>query len=108
MSQITARFKQTPSNLLRYLMDYTLQLSTGESVQSVGTPTVTSPSGELVPTLVVSNVVLAPAVNGIVSQVTFFLSGGTDGQNYEVEFLTTTTLTQVFDDVIGVVIAVKT
>lgn len=108
MSQVTANFKQSPPAVRRYLIDYSLDLSTGESVASVADPTVTSPSGELSPTLVVSNVVLAPAVNGIVSQVTFFLSGGTSGQNYEVEFLTTTTLTQVFDDVIGVVIAVKT
>lgn len=108
MSQITARFNQSPSAVRRYLIDYTIDLSTGESIASVAAPTITSPSGELSPTLVISNVVLAPAVGGIVSQVTFFMSGGTDGQNYEIEFLATTTLTQVFDDVIAAIIAVKT
>lgn len=108
MSQIVARFKKSPAENLRYLLDYTLDLATGENLVSFATPTVTSPSGELVPTLVINNIVLAPAVNGVVNQATFFASGGTAGQTYEVEFLATTSIGQVIDTVIGFTVQVKT
>lgn len=107
MSQIDAQFRKSPLETRRYLLDYTLDLATGESLTGLSV-TVTSPSGELVPTLIINNVALAPAVGGIVNQATFFASGGTAGQTYEVEFLATTTLTQVFDDVVGFTITVKT
>jgi hypothetical protein len=107
MSQIVAKFRKSPSENLRYLLDYTLDLSTGESLVSIAV-TVTSPTGEIVPTLVINNVVLAPAVNGIVNQATYFASVGTNGEGYEVEFLATTTLGQIIDQVVAYTIAVKT
>lgn len=108
MSKITARFNKSPLSVRRYLIDFTLDLATGESVSSIAVPTVTSPSGELVPSLVINNIVLAPAVNGVVNQATFFASGGTSGQTYEVEFLTTTSIGQILDTVIAYTVQVKT
>lgn len=108
MSQITARFNQSPPESLRYLIDMTLDLAVGENIASIAAPTITSPSGELIPTLVVSNIVLAPAVSGVVNQATYFVSGGTAGQNYEIDFLVTTSLPQVHEVVVAMNIQVKT
>lgn len=108
MSKISAKFNKSPPAVRRYLIDYTLDLSAGESVASIAPPTVTSPSGELVPTLVITSIVLAPAVNGVVNQATYFASGGTSGQTYEVEFLATTSIGQVLDTVIAYTVQVKT
>jgi hypothetical protein len=108
MSVITARFNQSPEEVKRYLVDYTLDLATGENLTSVPAPVITSPSGELVPQLVITNIALAPAINGQVTQFTFFAQGGTSGQNYEVDFLATTSLTQKLECVVAFNIAVKT
>lgn len=108
MSQITAKFQQSPTENLRYLIDMTLDLATGESIASIAAPTISSPSGELIPTLVVSNIALAPAVGGQVTQATYFVAGGTGGQNYEIDFLLVTTLPQTFEVVIQQNIRVKT
>lgn len=108
MSLITARFNKSPAESRRYLIDMTLDLATGESIASIAAPTVTSPSGELVPTLVINNIVLAPAVGGQVTMATYFASGGTAGQTYEVDFLVTTTLPQVLEVVTAYTVQVKT
>lgn len=108
MSQIEAKFSQSPPESLRYLIDMTLDLATGESIASIAAPTITSPSGELVPTLVVSNIALAPAVNGQVTQASYFVAGGTAGQSYEIDFLITTSLPQVHEVVVAMNIQVKT
>ncbi|MFI5397604.1 MAG: hypothetical protein ACHQ9S_18865 [Candidatus Binatia bacterium] len=108
MSLTTARFNQSPSEVKRYLVDFTLDLATGESLVSIPAPTITSPSGELIPTLVVSSIALAPAVGGQITMFTFFVSGGTAGQNYEIDFLASTTLTQVLECVVAFNTAVKT
>lgn len=107
MSEISGRYRQSPNEERRYLIDYTLDLSAGESIVSIAPPTITSPSGELVPTLVVDDIVLAPAVNGVVNQATFFASAGTNGQNYEVDFLATTSVGQIIECVVALIIAVK-
>lgn len=108
MSNISARFNQSPYEVKRYLVDFTLDLATGESLTTIPAPTITSPSGELVPTLVVSNIALAPSVGGQITQFTFFVSGGTAGQNYEIDFLASTTLTQVLECVVAFNTQVKT
>lgn len=108
MSQITACFSKSPTEVKRYLVDCTLDLASGENLTSVPAPVITSPSGELVPTLVVSSIALAPAVGGQVTMFTYFVSGGTNGQNYEVDFLYTTSLTQQLETVVAYNIAVKT
>lgn len=100
MSNIIATETQSPNEELRYLLDYTLDLNTGESLVSV-VPTVTSQS-EPTPLLVVDNVALAPAVGGQVSMATFFASVGTVGVSYEVSFLATTTLGQVIESVVRI------
>lgn len=107
MSQIVAKFKKSPSENLRYLLDYSLDLATGESLVSIAA-TITSPTGEVVPALVINNIVLAPAVNGVVNQATYFASVGTNGEGYEVEFLATTSIGQIIDQVVAYTIAVKT
>lgn len=108
MSKISAKFSQSPPESLRYLIDMTQDLATGESIATIAAPTITSPSGELVPTLVVSNIALAPAVGGQVTQATYFVSGGTAGQSYEIDFLITTSLPQVHEVVVAMNIQVKT
>lgn len=95
MSIISGRFQQTLSENKRYMLDYTSQLSAGEKVTGVAVA-ITSPTGAPVsPALVVNNVAITPAGN----QVTFFVSGGADLNSYEVQFLATTSLTQIFEDV---------
>lgn len=107
MSVITARYNQSPFEVRRYLTDYSLDLAAGENLIGI-TFTITSPSGEVSPTLVVNNVVLAPAINGQVTQMTFFVSGGTPGQNYEIDFLATTSIAQIIETVVAFNTQVKT
>lgn len=104
MSSLSARFTQGPQEVKRYLLDYTLFLSSGESVTGV-TVTITNlqqpPVGA---PLVVNNIVLGPG--GL--QCVFFASGGVDGQAYEATFLATTSVGQVLEDVVEFDIAEKT
>lgn len=96
MSQLSARFQQTISEVKRYELDYTAQLQPGESVTSI-VPSITSPTGAPVsPAFVVNNIAITPQGN----QATFFASGGADLNSYEVKFLATTSLAQVFEDVV--------
>lgn len=106
MSLISAAFTLSPLESRRYLLDYSLDLAVGENLIGL-TFTITSPSGELVPTLLVTNVVLAPAVNGVVYQATFFVSGGTAGQTYEIDFLATTSIAQIIETVVAINSRVK-
>lgn len=105
MSSLSARFTQTPTENKRYLLDYTLFLSAGETIVSV-TPQVIPlgqpPLGS--PPLVVSNLTVGPG--GL--QAIYFVSGGVDGQAYEVQFAATTSIGQILDDVAEYDIAVKT
>lgn len=105
MSTLSARFKQGPQEVKRYLLDYTLFLSAGETVTGV-VPSITNmttpPLGS--PPLVVSSVTLGPG--GL--QAFYFISGGATGQSYEVTFLATTSITQVLEDVVQYDIAEKT
>lgn len=107
MSDISAKFRKSPASVRRYLIDYTLDLPVGDSIVSVAPPAVTCPN-ELSPTLLINGIVLAPAINGQVTQATFFATGGTNGNTYEVEFLATDSLGQVFDTVVAFTVQVKT
>jgi len=105
MSSLAARFSQTPSEVKRYLLDYTLFVSPGEAVVSVAaevTALSTPPEGS--PDLVVTNIALGPG--GL--QALYFISGGADGVSYEVDFKATTSIGQVLEDVVQYDIAVKT
>jgi hypothetical protein len=99
MAQLVATEKQSPNEVLRYLLDYTLDLNTGESLSTL-TCTVTSTTDNP-PTLVINNIALAPAVSGQITQATFFASLGKAGNSYEASFLATTTLGQVFESVVA-------
>lgn len=105
MSKLSARFVQSPEEVKRYLLDYTLFLSAGESVTGItvsitnlGTPPLGSPP------LVINNIVLGPG--GL--QALFFGSGGANGQSYEATFLATTNVGQVLQDVVQYDIVEKT
>lgn len=105
MSSLSARFKQGPQEVKRYLLDYTLFLSTGESVTSIAatiTNLTTPPQGAA--PLVVSSVVLGPG--GL--QGLYYISGGATNQSYEVTFLATTSINQVLEDVVQYNIMEKT
>lgn len=105
MSTLSARIKQSPSETKRWMLDYTAQLSPGESVTGVSVsliPVSTPPLGS--PALVVNNIVLGPG--GL--QAVFYVSGGADGQTYEAKFLATTSINQIFEDVVEVDISEKT
>lgn len=95
MSVLSGRFQQTVSEVKRYELDYTDQLASGETVVSIAV-NVTSPSGAST-MLTINNVAITPAGN----QAVFYASGGQDLSSYEVQFLATTTLTQVFEDVVA-------
>jgi len=99
MATLVATEKQSPNEVLRYLLDYTLDLNAGESLSSL-TCTVTS-STDNPPSLVINNIALAPAVSGQVTQATFFASGGKSGNSYEASFLAVTTLNQTFESVVA-------
>lgn len=105
MSSLSARFRQSPEEVKRYLLDYTLFLVTGEAVTGItaaitnlGTPPLGSPP------LAVSTIVLGPG--GL--QALYFISGGVSGQSYEVTFLATTSVGQVLEDVVQYNITEKT
>ncbi len=87
-------------------MQYALQLAPGESILSVvanvtqiGTPTS--------PALAVTGIALLPAVGGVVPGAAFFVSGGTDQGRYEVQFIGTTSVGQVLEDVVSYTLAEK-
>jgi hypothetical protein len=101
MTVLVARFKQSPSEVRRYVLDYTLQMSPGETISTI-TPTISSPTGGNL-NLVVSNIAIASS--GLQAQ--FFVSGGQVNQSYEIDFVTTTSIAQTFEDVVQIDIASK-
>lgn len=105
MSTLSARFKQGPQEVKRYLLDYTLFLSAGEAVVSI-TAVITVLTVPILgsPALVVTSITLGPG--GL--QALYFISGGATQQSYEVTFLATTNIGQVLEDVVQYDIAEKT
>lgn len=95
MSILSGRFTQTISEKKRYMLDYTSDLAPGETIISI-VPSVTSPSGST-NMLVIDNVAITPDAN----QVVFYASGGDDLASYEVKFLATTSIAQIFEDVVA-------
>lgn len=106
MTKLVARFLQSPAENKRYVLDQTLFLATGEAVVSVAIA-ITQIAGLASPPLVVNGLALLPPVNGLVLGAAFFVSGGIDQGQYEVQFLTTTTLGQVLEDVVQFNLAEK-
>jgi len=104
MSVLAGRFKQSPNEVKRYVMDYSLDLDTGETITLV-TPAVVNPSGAPVsPAFLCTGVAIAPSG----TQFIYYASGGADGYQYEIQFLVTTSLAKVLEAVVAYPIGVKT
>lgn len=96
MTSLSARFRQGAAEKKRYMLDYTLQLAEGEAVTFVE-PTVTpSDDAPASPAFVISSVAIAPGG----AQVAFYAAGGASGYSYSVQFLATTSIAQIFEDVV--------
>jgi hypothetical protein len=99
MTTLSARFVQSPNERRRYLLDYTLDLASGETIVSMSTPVIvngsSNPDPEIAP-LVIDSIAIAPGA----LQVAFFASGGDNTGTYEVQFLATTSIGQIREDVI--------
>lgn len=107
MSTYAAKFKQSPSEAKRYVLDYTLQLAAGESIASVSY-SIYQNAGATTPALAVTGVALLPAVGGIVTGATYFVSGGVTTGVYEITFLATTSIGQILEDVVQYTLLEKT
>lgn len=96
MSTISARFNQSPVEKKRYMLDWTAQLAAGEVITGV-TANVTSTTDNS-PSLsfTITGIVIAPAGN----QAVFFAAYGLTGNVYEVQFIATTSIGQIFEDVV--------
>ena len=98
MTTLSGSYTQAPEEKRRYILDYTLTLSSGETISSITTPvSITQTYGPTsVAPLVVSSIVIAPG--GL--QVVFYVSGGDDGTQFEVQFLANTSAGQILEDVV--------
>lgn len=103
MSTLSARFIQSPAETKRYVLDYTLQLAPGENINSIAVnivPTTGPATAPAAAALVVSGMALLPPVKGQTIGAAFFVSGGVNQGQYEIQFLATTSLTQILEDVV--------
>jgi hypothetical protein len=88
-----ARYKQAPIENRRHVVDYSQWLDTAETI--VGTPT-HSVDNVTSPPLTVGT----PTLSSDAKSVIFFVSGGVDGEEYQVDLTVTTSGTQVREDTI--------
>jgi hypothetical protein len=99
---ISARFNQSPIENKRYLLDYTLELATGEILVSVVANEITSPT-DLANAggFAITSIAIAPAPS---LQAAYFASCANptiaDQNQYAVQFVATTSLGQILEDVI--------
>jgi hypothetical protein len=107
MSQISARFNQSPAEVKRYVLDYTMQLATGESIDSIAVNVVQVGGVTTVAPFVIDNVALLPPESGVVLGAAFFASGGDNNTQFEIQFLATTSLNQILEDVVSFTLAEK-
>ena len=102
--RITAQFTQTPQEVRRYVFDYTLDLSTGETVTAAvvkGITTIAGQSDAAAPTVVVDDIAIEPGA----LMVEFYVSGGVPGGIYFVDFLVTTTAAQQIESILAFIIS---
>jgi hypothetical protein len=100
MSQLAAKFKQSPAEIKRYVLDFSLDLAAGENVSSVAIA-IQQNQGAASPALVVNGVALLPPnAAGQTYGFAYFVSGGVNNGIYEVQFLVTTSLTQVLEEIV--------
>lgn len=98
MSTFSGVFTQAPEEKRRYILDYTLTLSAGETITSISTPiSITQTDGATsISPFVITSVIIGPGA----LQVIFFASGGDDGTEFEVQFLANTSAGQIIEDVV--------
>lgn len=108
MTTLSARFEQDIAERKRYTLDYTAQLTPGETILTV--TAVVNPIGTIpntVPAMLVNGIALLPTANGAV----FYASGGGDasdnGFSWELVFTATTSVGQIFTDVVQMDIVSK-
>lgn len=94
MSVLTSRFTQSPAEIRRYIINYALELASGETVTGL-TATITSPTGGDPTHFLINNIVLGP--DGTLAF--FYASLGDVNQSYEVSLKATTSLSQEFEDI---------
>lgn len=103
MSEISAKFKQSPSERKRYVSDFTLDLDDGETITGVVTSVTSTTDAPVSPALVCNSVMVAPSG----TQFIYYISGGVDANTYMVDFEVTTSLSKTLESVVQYDIAVK-
>lgn len=86
------KFTKTPTEAKRYKIDYSHWLDASEYVSAVSFSTISTNIGLI-------NCIAGP-IGATDTTVTFFATGGTDGQTYEVAVTMTTSGNQIKQDVI--------
>ena len=86
------KFTKTPDEAKRYEIDYSDWLDTSEYVSSIVFATISTNTGTIN--------CIADAISPSATSVSFFASGGTDGQTYEVRTTMTTSANQIKQDTI--------
>lgn len=97
--KITAVFTQGVGEIKRYVLDYTLNLATGETISTMPQPAITTPQGQSdanSPTLIVNDIVVGPGALTVI----FFVKGGVASGTYYIDFKANTSLSQVLEDVV--------
>lgn len=106
MSNISARFTQSPTEKRRYMIDATLDLNSGEILSGVSY-SIISPTGGDITLLHITSISIVPNAAGSNVYCLFFVDGGVDGQQYEVDFLLTTSIGQILECVVQINVSIK-
>ncbi len=102
---LSARFTQSPVENLRYILNYSLDLAPTESILSVSVA-ITQDAGAATPPLAITGLnvlpgtVLSPTLSGPSQTAAYFASGGVDQGVYQVQFLATSSLGQILEDIV--------
>lgn len=100
----TARFVQTPTSRKRYLMNYQLDLATGETITGI-TVAITSPTdGSNVGGARVTGLAVDPTGQSAAYFFDFASPTLANGQIYNVQFTTTTTVGQILNDLVEYIV----
>ena len=90
------RYKKTPTEVKRYSVEYSHWLDTSEYVSSVSFATISTNTGTITLT--------ADTIGASATSVSFLVSGGDDGQTYEVAVTMVTSAGQTRQDAIFFVV----
>ena len=85
------KFKQAPLEKRRYFTDYSDWLDTGETIVD---PAVLNVIQVTTPALVVDDISLSTDSTGVI----FYVSGGLDGEEYQVDIIVNTSANQTKED----------